>query len=200
MDLLKVNKIIRKSLILSFVFLNFFFLNACQTTPTPESALSKIAAEDEIINKQTSLAMGQRSFDTKKLNLIKAIITAFADNSLTVKNLDKEVGFISAEGTEFLDPKKAEEMGKKHLARLNKAFSPGKFNYTPGNYILNVSVNLFEKGENRTLAKMGFNIIVTGNYSTKSHTVPSGILPEYYNKMWENIDKALFIQREAIKP
>ena len=162
------------------------------------AALEKNQAEDIIKNKQTAMSVGQRTFDVSKKKLMKAFITAFSNRNLAVMNMDKELGFMVAEGGEFLDPTKVKKIGEERVMRLNAKTFPGAFVYLAGNYVLRITVNLFDKGKNRTLAKMGFTSVTQGTYQHKYDGVPSEFLPVYYEEMWDEIEKSLFVQREII--
>jgi hypothetical protein len=162
------------------------------------SALEKITAEDKAKNEQISLASGKRTFDVPKKILMKAIITAFANKNLTVKNVDKELGFIVAEGGEFLDAAKAKQIALQgRIARLNEASFPGAFVHTPGNYTVLSTVNIFEKGDNRNLVQLRFTSKVEGNSPVKYDGTPSEMLSAWYEEMWAEIEQAIFIQRET---
>lgn len=162
------------------------------------SALEKITAEDKAKNEQIALASGQRTFDVSKIMLMKAIITAFANKNLTVKNVDKELGFIVAEGGEFIDPAKAKQISEQgRIARLNEAAFPGAFVYMAGNYTVLSTVNIFEKGENKNLVKLRFTSRVEGNSPTKYDGTPSELLLAWYEEIWAEIEQAIFIQRET---
>jgi len=162
------------------------------------AAIEKSQAEDIIKNKQTAMSVGQRTFDVSKKILMKAFITAFSNRNLAVMNMDKELGFMVAEGAEFIDPAKIKKLGEERIARLNKHSFQGAFIYTAGNYVLRITVNLFEKGKNRTLAKMGFTSVTVATAIHKYDGVPSEFLPVYYEEMWDELEKALFVQREVI--
>jgi hypothetical protein len=162
------------------------------------AALEKNQAEDIIKNKQTAMSVGQRTFDVSKKKLMKAFITAFSNRNLAVMNMDKELGFMVAEGGEFLDPAKVKKIGEERVGRLNEKTFPGAFVYLAGNYVLRITVNLFEKGKNRTLAKMGFTSVTVSTAQNKYDGVPSEFLPVYYEEMWDELEKAIFVQREMI--
>jgi hypothetical protein len=162
------------------------------------AAIEKNQAEDKITNKQTALAVGKRTFDVSKKKLMKAFITAFSNRNLAVMNMDKELGFMVAEGGEFIDPAKIKKLGEERIQRLNKSAFPGAFVYMAGNYMLRITVNLFEKGENRTLAKMGFTSVTQSTAQQKFDGVPSEFLPVYYEEMWAEIEQSIFMQREMI--
>ncbi len=159
-------------------------------------AFEKIWAEDKAKNKQIALALGQRTFDVSKERLMKAFITAFSNKNLTVINMDKGLGFIVAEGGQFIDATRVRQLVTAgRIARLNKASYPGA-NYTHLAGVicpmaLRSTVNLFEKRENRTTVKLGFN--------PGSRIACSELLPVWYEEMWAEIEQAIFIQRETVE-
>ncbi len=163
------------------------------------AALETIEAEDQERNKQTTLAMGQRTFDLPLKKLMKAIISAFTNKNLSVITLDKEIGYMVAEGGEFLDPDKVKKIMENRIKRLNDASFAGAFIPTPGNYTVRSTVNLFKKGENKTLVKLGFTSKVEGNMPRKYHTTASGVLPAWYEEIWAEIERSIFIQRELVE-
>lgn len=186
-------------LIFAVGFSFLIFLSGCVSRGI--AAREAIIAEDKISNKQTALAIGQRTFNTSKIQLMKAIITAFSNRNLTIMNLDKELGFMVGEGGEFLDPKKVKELVQKRIERINqKAGFTAAYNYAAGNYTLRVTVNLYEKRGKKVLAKMGFNTVVMSvpNQPNYDETVAE-LLPSYYEVMWKEIEQSLFIQREVIE-
>jgi hypothetical protein len=190
----KLNENIFASVVKLFVIV--FLFSGCAGMQT--SALEKITAEDRAKNEQIALASGQRTFDVEKKMLMKAIISAYANKNLTVTNVDKELGFIVAEGGEFVDPAKAKQIAKDgRLARLNEAAFPGAFVYMPGNYTIRSTINIFEKGEKRNLVKLRFTSRVEGNSPVKYDATPSEMLSVWYEEMWAEIEQAIFIQRET---
>jgi hypothetical protein len=164
--------------------------------------MEKITAEDLNKNKETALALGQRTFDLPIKILMKACVTAFSNKNLSVTNLDKEMGFIIAEGGSLLSPEKEKEIMTKRIKLLNKEHGLITFTYKPGNYTTRANVNLFEKGDKRTLAKMSFSIRVQPVNAPNAIGVyeapPKELLPVWYQEMWDEIEKAIFMQRETI--
>jgi hypothetical protein len=172
--------------------------NGCAGIQT--KALERISAEDQAKNEQISLASGQRTFNVPLKLLMKAIISAYANKNLTVTNVDKELGFIVAEGGEFVDPAKAKQIGEKgRIARLNEVAWPGAFFYMAGNYTIRSTANIFEKGENKNLVKLAFTTVVEGDSPQKYNATPSEMLSVWYEEIWAEIEQAIFIQRETIQ-
>ena len=81
------------------------FLSGCPTigSGSVNKKYSNIHNDYMQKNSQIALAMGQRTFEVSKTVLLKAIMAAFANKNFSVSNVDREVGFIVAEGQEFLD-------------------------------------------------------------------------------------------------
>ena len=163
------------------------------------AALEKISTEDKERNKQIILAMGQRTFDLPLKRLMKAVISAFTNKNLSVITLDKEIGYMVAEGGEFLDTEKEKKIMGDRIKRLNDASFAGAFIPTPGNYTVRSTVNFFKKGENKTLVKLGFTTKVEGNMPIKYHTTASDVLPAWYEEIWAEIERSIFIQREIVE-
>jgi hypothetical protein len=177
-----------------------FLFNGCAAHLT--ETMEKVTAEDLNKNKETALAIGQRTFDLPAKLLMKACVTAFSNKNLSVTNLDKEMGFIIAEGGNMLSPEKEKEIMTKRIDRLNKEYAFISWTYKPGNYTLRVNMNLFEKGDKRTLAKMNFSVRVqplnTPNSIGTYEAPPNELLPVWYQQMWDEIEKSIFMQRETI--
>jgi len=184
--------------ILKYLFSLIFcltILTGCAAKFTSE--LNKISAEDRIKNQHIFLSMGERTFDVDKINLIKAFITTFTNKNIAVVNMDKEIGYLLAEGSGFLSPQKYKEVGMGNVKRLNER--TGKYGYrwtyTPGNDSQRFTINLFDKGENRTMAKVGVSSKISGNQQIKKHELNPNMLTAIYDELWRELEKSLFIQR-----
>ena len=58
--------------------------------------------EDLVRSKQTSLTLEQITFDVSDAKLIKAFINAFSNKGLIILTLEKDAGFIMAEGADVV--------------------------------------------------------------------------------------------------
>jgi hypothetical protein len=159
--------------------------------------MNKIAQEDRIQNQQIALSMGERTFDMEKLSLMKGFITAFTNKNIAVVNMDKEIGYLLAEGSGFLSPEKYKEVCQKNVDRLNERTSGVSWRFTPGNEIYRFTVNIYSRDANRTIAKVGITLQVLGNQPIKSHELPPFMLTAMYEELWRELEKSLFIQRET---
>lgn len=179
------------------LFLFLILLTGCAAKFKAE--LNKIAEEDRVENQHIFLSMGERTFDVDKITLIKAFITTFTNKNIAVVNVDKEIGYLMAEGSGFLSPQKYKEIGMENVERLNERTSKYGFRweYTPGNDTQRFTVNLFDKGKNCTTAKVGISNQIIGNQQIKNHELPSMMLSAFYEELWRELEKSLFIQRET---
>lgn len=189
-----------KSLKLIFLVLCFLVVNGCAGMVM--ETMEKVSAADAEKNKQTVLAMGQRTFDVSVKILMKACVIAFSNRNFSVANMDKEMGFIVAEGGNILSPEKEREMMTKRMERLNKESSFMTWTYKAGNYTTRVNMNMFKKGDAKTLAKMSFAVRVQPLNNPNSvgtyETIPQELLPIWYQEVWDEIEKSIFMQRETI--
>jgi hypothetical protein len=163
-------------------------------------AFEKVTAEDKIKSEQTALALGQRTFDMPLKKIMKAFITAFTNKNLTVLNVDKEIGFMVAEGGEILDAAKVRKIAiEGRIARLKSALPSQAISYNPGRYTMHSTVNFYEKGESQTLVKLGFSTKINSSIKgDKFEGTPPELLAAWYEEMWAEVEKSIFIQREII--
>tara|TARA_R110002072_G_scaffold190999_2_gene347863 strand:+ start:2624 stop:3193 length:570 start_codon:yes stop_codon:yes gene_type:complete len=170
-------------------------LAGCVTNEQFNNEMSVLQDEYRVENQQTNLAMSTRSFDVDKGRLIKAFIDTFSRKNIAVVNLDKEIGYLLAEGTGFLPPDKHKELGLAYVAELNRRTSV-QWNYTPGVTTTVFTVNINEVTKNRTRAKVG----LSNKASAKQHAAYySEEYPPFtrarYEELWAELEKSLFIQR-----
>lgn len=169
----------------------------CLTQEGLAKGMAEIEAEDRARNEEVALAMGQREFDVDRATVFKALIAAFSSKNMAVVNLDKDAGYLLAEGTNILPAAKLEQLGKENVARLNKKFGAGRFQYVGMNSVVRVVVNIFEIDAKRTRIKMGLSNTITGNYQVKCHELPPSFTTAFYEELWREIDRAMFITQEA---
>jgi len=154
--------------------------------------LSDIAAEDRIQNREIALSRGERNFDTSVLVLMKAFITTFSQFNMSVINLDKDIGYILAEGDVPVSPEKFKELGMKNVERLNDRIDGVIWQYVGSNMETRITVNLITKKDYIT-AKMGFSAKTVGNAVVKNNELPPFMVDAMYTELWTEFDKQLFI-------
>jgi len=180
------------------VFIILVFSTGCVVSRDPAAekiAMDKLKKENRIKNKQIYLSMGERTFDVNEITLMKALVSAFNNKNIAVKNIDKDIGFLSAEGRGFLSPEKQKEISIRKLAKLNKISNKNGYTWhnTPGNNIKMFSANFFSKGKNRTTVKVGVSQTVFGNASSTNHEMNPETLAAIYEELWRELDKSLFL-------
>ena len=156
--------------------------------------------------------MQQRTFDLSKDSLIKAFINAFSNKNLTVLTLERGVGYMMSEGRQFLDKNALINISRERNNQFNKDLgSASIFKYAIPKVNLRVTVNLYEKEKKRTLVKIKINpshqnCMLCGDGICKD---VSGLEEKYcplsptmvslwYQQLWDEIEKSIFMQRETI--
>ncbi len=182
-----------KSRFFSMLFL-FATLTGCVTQDQLNKEMALLSSERRIENQQIFLSIGERTFDVDKSKLIKAFIATFSDKNIAVVNLDKEVGYLLAEGGGLLPPDKHKEIGMAIIKEQNEKTSV-TWQYTPGATTEVFTVNIYEQGENRTKAKVGISHKAMNN-TQAAYLEPIPImLTALFEELWSGLEKSLFIQR-----
>jgi hypothetical protein len=193
-----------------FVILLMLFLYGCPSISTQQFNDALDADRQQV--KLISSSMGQRTFDVSQGKLIKALINAFSEKNLTVLTLEKDAGFIMAEGPQFLNTKTLLRLHNERNTKLNSqvgnpvATTP----WSIPNVSLRVAANLYEKEGGKTLVKLKVSSIYKNCFY-----FPKGIPKEektveqncpvfptmaslWYQQLWDEIEKSIFMQRETI--
>ncbi len=179
------------------------------------SGVVSLANEDRAMIKQTSLTLEQRTFNVSEAKLIKALVNALSSKSLIVQTLEKDAGFMMAEGPEILDYNTLLSVKNERNARWNaKQGGLGMAGYALPDVILKVTVNFYSKGVDKTLVKMKINSVVQtcmhpefgeivklpiGTPKMPAECPPSPTMVSlWYQQLWDEIEKSIFMQRETI--
>jgi hypothetical protein len=159
--------------------------------------------------KSVSSSMGQRTFDTGHDITIKALINAFANKNLTVLTVEKDAGFMMAEGSQFLDNDSLQNIYKERNAQYGGV---GMGKLIP-NVKLRITANLYGKENNRTLIKLKINTVHQHCMVFEKGTFkkwpfkkleenkcppPPAMISALYKQLWAEIEKSIFMQRETI--
>ena len=184
-------------------------LGGCGLHWMKQAAMKQEAAfkEYDKKNPQIALGMGQKTYSISQKLLAKAIIQTLANRGLKVLTVDYDIGVIVAEGNTFLSRNKFLDVMRNHLEKNrqtvigdNSVLSAG---YPYGGYNLTVSVNVYDKEGEKSLAKVNFSAKqktqVIGLFGMRNYDIiPSDLLVAYYQNFWADVDKAIFMQRETI--
>ena len=174
-------------------------LQSCVTQTGINTALQEYDEQNAAAGREVTLARGERNLDFSKEFVIKAFLTTFGQYNMAVINLDKELGYILGEGAPPAAPEELERIGKEEIDRLNEITQGGNpWRYTPGLGRVRATVNLFEKSDNFSTAKLTFSSETLGMSQSKSHSIAPGVLEAYYSTIWGELDKQLFILQGTI--
>ena len=162
-------------------------------------ALQKMTTRWQIENEKLALSLGEKTFRASKIEILKAILTGFPTKNVSILNMDKDIGYLSGEGSGIVSPEKEREIFDKIVlpeAQKEASFVPWR--YVPGNYKLRININIFEKKKD-VLVKMRFSATVTQSVPGQSiyHSIHPATFREHYRVLWEALDKHLFMQKES---
>jgi hypothetical protein len=162
--------------------------------------------------KLVSSSMGQRTFDTSQENLFKAFINAFSNKGLSVVTLEKSTGYMLAEGPQFLNKETLINSLHENFNRFR-----GATRTSWPTVDLRITVNLYKKEENKTFVKIKINTLFQHcsgcsygyGYLSRTNCGPLSFPEEmcplnpsmvrlWYQQLWDEIEKSIFMQRETI--
>jgi len=161
--------------------------------------LTKLSSKWQILNEKMALSLGQKTFQATKKELLQAIVTGFPTVNTSILNMNKEMGFLVAEGSGIISATKEKEIFEKEIKPdYEKESTLLTWNYTPGNYTVRINVNIFKKKQG-LLVKLRLSSKTAGGTPGASvgHVFATPLLREHYRTLWEVIDKSLFMQKET---
>ena len=150
-----------------------------------------------IENNRIQLAMGEKTFSAGKVEIIKAAITGFSDQNISILNIDKELGYVLAEGSGIITGAREKEIA---ITKIHPEFQEAtgiQPVYLPGNYRVRINLNIFERGK-ESLVKMRLSSVVSSAPGTPTaHQLHPDLIREHFKVLWEAIDKHLFMQKQT---
>ena len=162
--------------------------------------------------KIASSSLEQRTYEVSKEKLIKAFINAFSNKNLTVLTLEEGAGYMMSEGPQFLTPEILTNLSRERDNQFRSqlgGIQAGKY-LIPKIATLRISVNLYDKEKNRTRAKVKVNHIqkncmlcengICTGYKVQEQYCPLSptMVLMWYQQLWDEIEKSIFMQRETI--
>ena len=150
-------------------------------------------------NARQHQALGERVYDKNFDLVFTAIVTAFADMGFSVKNMERQSGYILAEGPSPLPPDQEVALIQPMIDELNRV-SPQTWTAQPGNSTQAVTITILKLGKGNTKVKMRcVTIGVSGNYSTVYHAIYPPLLQAYYQTLWRGLEKQIFLDENLDK-
>jgi hypothetical protein len=201
-----MDRLIQESL--TAIFIGLLVISGC----AGQSDWSRTLNKEQQRVKAVSSSINQRVFDVSQDTLIKATINAFSNKNLSVITLEKDSGYMLSEGPQFLDGSTLSQLSKERDAQFRKELGGVQV----GTYLipkiskLRTTVNLYEKSKNKTLLKLKINPIqencmLCEGGVCKDHKIEEQYCPLspkmvtlWYQQLWGEIEKSIFMQRETI--
>jgi len=194
--------IIRRTCNLYYVvcLLSSLLLTSCATMSGKSDAkVTALWSQWGEENKRQHQALGERIYDKDYDLVFTATVTAFADMGFSVKNMERQSGYILAEGPSPLSAEREAEIGQRMVETINQV-SPRKWFVTPGNATKAATMTIIRLGEKRTKVKMRVSTVaVGGDYSTKFYSIYPSTLEAEYQQMWRGLEKQIFLDEHLDK-
>lgn len=198
----------RNKSLLAKVFTGLLFFAGCAGSSDWSRTLD---AERQRVKIASSL-LEQRTYEVSKEKLIKAFINAFSSKNLTVLALEEGAGYMMSEGPQFLSPEILTNLSRERDSQFRNqlgGIQAGKY-LIPKIATLRIIANLYDKEKNRTRVKIKVNHIqkncmLCENGICTDHKVQEQYCPLsptmvslWYQQLWDEIEKSIFMQRETI--
>ena len=151
-------------------------------------------------NHRQHQAFGERVYDKDFDSVFSAVVTAFSDSGLAVKNMERQSGYILAEGPSPLPASQARKLAQESCDEVNKVCSL-KYLPTPGNNTISVTITVILMGEHK--AKMKMRIVNTDIHAdprAERHfeSYPPTLEAEY-QFIWRALEKQIFLDENLDK-
>jgi hypothetical protein len=170
--------------------------NRVETHPEQVLALhAQWGEEDARINE----ALGERVYDKDSDVVFSAAVTGLADNGFVVKNMERQSGYILAEGFGPIPPAQFKKLAQMGADELNKVSSR---HWSPQvSSSRSVTITVLRLGDQKTKVKMR---IVRPQTSTNSNgnyfkDIYPAILQAEYQCCWQALEKQMFLDENLDK-
>lgn len=186
----------RRARVLCFVVLLPLALFGCGGAQVA-SGVAKLNQQWGAENSRVQLALGEKTFQAGKLDIIKAAVTGLADRNVSVLNLDRETGYVLAEGRGIVSGEREKAIFESGAKPAFERETGIPWRYVPGNYTIRINLNIFERGK-ESLVKMRLSSSVSSNSNVPTaHNLYPDLMREHFRILWEAIDRNLFLQTEG---
>jgi hypothetical protein len=153
-----------------------------------------------IENKKQNTALGEKVYDKVPKTVISAIITGVSSTGLTIKNIDRESGFVLAEGPLPISLEKETELGEEMVRKLRRVAPSRLWRATTGTAVHSFTFNVLKTGDNKTKVKLRISsVAVKLAAENVYHGIYPPILVEEFRVVWEGIEKQLFLDESLDK-
>jgi len=163
-----------------------------------EEKISVLQEEWKQKNDKYALSDGQRVFAKDYNKVFSSVVTALSGLGLPVKNMERQSGYIFAEGNSPLPPEKAREIGQEaanllsETTGLNHVYSPGLYTYAVTTIVSQISP---------TSTSVKMRLSFTANVATRPKLTE--VYPRAYSEtqryIWEKLDGQIFLDEHIDK-
>jgi len=146
-------------------------------------------------NQQQHIALGERVFDKDFDLVFTGIVTGLSDIGFSIKNMERQSGYILAEGPTPLSAEEEQAISEQMVNEIN-AVSPTRWNVRLGNATESVTIVVKRQGADQCKVKMRLAVVaVDGNYKAKHSASYPPRLEAEYRKMWQAIQRQIFLDQ-----
>jgi hypothetical protein len=170
--------------------------NQVETHPERVQALhQQWGEEDARINE----ALGERVYDKDFDVVFSAAVTGLADIGFVVKNMERQSGYILAEGFGPIPPDQFKKLAQMGADELNKASS--RHWYPQVSSSRAVTITMLRLGDQKTKVKMRIVRPQTSTNSNGNHfkDIYPAILQAEYQCCWQALEKQMFLDENLDK-
>ncbi len=158
-------------------------------------ALLALSSEWEDTNKQQNIALGERVYQRDFDLVFTAVVTGLSDLGLAIKNMERQSGYILAEGPTTLSTEEENRFAQEAAAQARQGSSMWSRTYvTLGNGTLATTITLKRIADGHTKVKMRIAVVaLSGPATNKYYGVYPPWLQAEYQKMWQALDRQIFL-------
>ena len=152
-----------------------------------------------IENKKQNTALGEKVYDKDPKTVISAIITGVSSTGLTIRNIDRESGFVLAEGPAPVSVEKETEFGEEVVRKLRRVAPSRGWRATIGTAVHSCTFNVLKTGDNKTKVKLRISSVSVKGAGGVYHGIYPPMLVEEFRVVWEGLEKQLFLDESLDK-
>ena len=172
-------------------YMCILFLNGCVSNKKIIACENKIFKNYSSINRQQYLSLGEKVFKAPYDIVFSSIVTGISNMGIAIKNMEKESGYILAEGMDTRPMKIQKQTAEILVNELSKCGRTWEARL--GNAIYSYSFNL-KKYNNHIKVKLRISVVVNQNQGTTLYSsFHPKLLETHYQHAWRNIEQQLFL-------
>jgi len=190
----KLNGIFCPAVLVSILFL---VLAGCAAL-RDENKVPELFAQWGEENKKQDLALGEKVYSKNYDQVFTSCITGLASVGLAVKNMERQSGYILAEGPTPIPLTKLKELSEAMVSEINKV-STKRWYSRVGNSTDSATLTLLKMKENQTKVKMRIAVTNIKTQGTAYHSSYPPLLAEKYSEVWRAIEKQMFMDEHLDK-